>query len=132
MHNKKVKFAIDFSDVGKHAGYQGRVVNQRNVNRLTKYGYEIVTTPVYVRTGVDEYSYLMEIPEKEFKKGQETKQLQNDLLTYDITGQIGKNLNRFTKPREIAASDRAIDDIPVGKFIKRRARKIFSKTQGED
>jgi hypothetical protein len=121
------RFAINFCEVGKNTDYHGRVVSQRNVAKLTELGYEIVTTPVYVRTGVGEYSYLMEIPEKKFKEGQETKQLKNDLLTYDVTGQIGKNLDKFTKPREAIAANEAVDNIPVGKFVVKRVKKIFNK-----
>ena len=120
---RKFGFSIAFSEMGENSGFKGRVVSPRNMNRFLKLGYEVVTTPVYVRTGTNEYSYLMEIPEKKHSDGQETKQLENDLMTYDTTGSIGKNLQKFTAPREAFAADKALSETPVTAFLKKRLKK---------
>jgi hypothetical protein len=124
---QKFRFSIAFHEVEKVTGFKCRVVNPRKVNKLAKMGYEVVTTPIHVRTGRDEYSYLMEIPEQKHEEGQEVKQLDNDLRTYDVTGEIGKNLQKFTKPREKRAAKEALDETPVTTFLKDRLKKKFKK-----
>lgn len=132
---KDAMHVIKFKDVGSIPEYRGRIANRNKQQKYLDLGYEIVQVPVMVdnRSSANQETpptaadldYLMEIPEKKYQDGQKTKQLENDLMTYDVTGGIGKDLKSHTDTKISVF----INEMTIWQFL---IFKIFKKKLWEN
>ena len=121
---------IKFSDIKNSFGMTARVVknNPTRIEKFKELGYEIVQIPVMVDNRlrcnqfdspkIEDLDYLMDIPTKKYKEGQKTKQTINDVLTYKITGDIGKDLQNIISTQNSIYFKKKVYETSLAWFVK--------------